>query len=470
MHSNESIDGLIWIGKSYHRILCRAKRNCSIPFKSKGPHCYVHEAEWRGCCRKVPQVPAWAVPGKTRIFLAHRDNPKTKHRGKIFGYFVLHRIELITSRRRSFIPPVQNVREINVAGRRVRVGRCWNGSRIDVQQYIDGGWDDTDEECSVILHKPECKNGDERKEKCWDGSQIVTYRCVDGFWEKTNKKCPGFPDPPPECIDGKTLSAMCLDGSVITTHICIEGKWEPTDGRCPKRKRVPFLEEERSCSLRLLPGSVYLVDARTSEVTDRFTEAVEKEGLIDGYIEAETKAERQQYLRKGRKLFKQIVEKTNCEGIQKTQIPDNLKGKAELRGELVLFINPHVYEKYPRADFKGLQRVDGDRLIEQIACGDRTVSLPLCGESWDSRMAEDLKVSKAFLHRLIDRLAGTITEELKTNQRFRLRGLGIFKVTERKGYWGRNPQNGEKIFVPRKKVVRFKPSKGLMEKINHVGD
>lgn len=77
-------DGMIWVGQSYVSILCHSKKSCAIPLAEKErPHCFVHEAECRGCCRKVPMAPAWLVPGKSRIFLAHRGGTKGKERGRI---------------------------------------------------------------------------------------------------------------------------------------------------------------------------------------------------------------------------------------------------------------------------------------------------------------------------------------------------------------------------------------------------
>jgi hypothetical protein len=54
---------------------------------------FVVEAMNLGCSKRVPKLPEDAVPGKTRVFLAH-DEGKTGH-GVIFGFFVLSGIEII---------------------------------------------------------------------------------------------------------------------------------------------------------------------------------------------------------------------------------------------------------------------------------------------------------------------------------------------------------------------------------------
>jgi DNA-binding protein HU-beta len=44
-------------------------------------------------------------------------------------------------------------------------------------------------------------------------------------------------------------------------------------------------------------------------------------------------------------------------------------------------------------------------------------------------------------------------------------GFGTFSVVKRKARTGRNPQTGEEIKIKAKKVVRFKPGKGLSDKV-----
>jgi len=101
---NNCIDGIIWVNDSYMDIQCNKQVSCAIPH-STGPHCYVHEAQWRGCCIKIPKIPNWAVPDKTKIFLVHKNNFRSASRGKIFGYFVLKRFEEIQVLQRAITTP-----------------------------------------------------------------------------------------------------------------------------------------------------------------------------------------------------------------------------------------------------------------------------------------------------------------------------------------------------------------------------
>jgi len=54
---------------------------------------YIVEALNQGCCKRVPTIPADAVPGKSRVFLAHDEGEKGQ--GVIFGFFIMSGVEVI---------------------------------------------------------------------------------------------------------------------------------------------------------------------------------------------------------------------------------------------------------------------------------------------------------------------------------------------------------------------------------------
>lgn len=57
---------------------------------------YITEANSRGCCRRMPYLPGWVIPGKTRVFLVHQgDQPKNGDTGVLFGYYTLNRIQYV---------------------------------------------------------------------------------------------------------------------------------------------------------------------------------------------------------------------------------------------------------------------------------------------------------------------------------------------------------------------------------------
>ena len=75
-------------------------------------------------------------------------------------------------------------------------------------------------------------------------------------------------------------------------------------------------------------------------------------------------------------------------------------------------------------------------------------------------------ISKANVNRFYDGLVVLAMKKLASDGQFVLPGLGVLRVKVRKAREGRNPQTGEKIRIPRKKVVRFGAYKDLKEMLN----
>ena len=66
---------------------------------------------------------------------------------------------------------------------------------------------------------------------------------------------------------------------------------------------------------------------------------------------------------------------------------------------------------------------------------------------------------------VIQRVFDGITETLVREGRIDLRNFGVFEVRERKPRKARNPRTGEKVEVPAKRVLTFKPGRGLGERV-----
>jgi DNA-binding protein HU-beta len=75
-------------------------------------------------------------------------------------------------------------------------------------------------------------------------------------------------------------------------------------------------------------------------------------------------------------------------------------------------------------------------------------------------------ISKANINRFYDGLVALAKKKLASDGEFTLPGLGVLRVKVRKAREGRNPKTGEKIRIPRKKVVRFGAYKDLKELLN----
>lgn len=55
----------------------------------------------------------------------------------------------------------------------------------------------------------------------------------------------------------------------------------------------------------------------------------------------------------------------------------------------------------------------------------------------------------------------TVAEQAAKSESIVITGFGSFSVSERAAKEGRNPATGEKMTIPAKKVVKFKPGKDL---------
>jgi DNA-binding protein HU-beta len=75
-------------------------------------------------------------------------------------------------------------------------------------------------------------------------------------------------------------------------------------------------------------------------------------------------------------------------------------------------------------------------------------------------------ISKANVNRFYDGLVELAKNKLASEGEFTFPGLGVLRVKIRKAREGRNPKTGEKIKIPRKKVVRFGAYKDLKELLN----
>jgi DNA-binding protein HU-beta len=75
-------------------------------------------------------------------------------------------------------------------------------------------------------------------------------------------------------------------------------------------------------------------------------------------------------------------------------------------------------------------------------------------------------ISKANVNRFYEGLVELAMKKLQQDGEFVLPGLGVLRVRVQKQREGRNPKTGEKIRIPRKKVVRFGAYKDLKEVLN----
>ncbi len=78
-------------------------------------------------------------------------------------------------------------------------------------------------------------------------------------------------------------------------------------------------------------------------------------------------------------------------------------------------------------------------------------------------LAEELDIPKKQATHALDFLAELAYKEAKNG--FTLPGIGKLVLVQRKARMGRNPQTGEPIKIPAKKVVKFRVAKAAKDAI-----
>jgi DNA-binding protein HU-beta len=80
-------------------------------------------------------------------------------------------------------------------------------------------------------------------------------------------------------------------------------------------------------------------------------------------------------------------------------------------------------------------------------------------------LVRETKMEKKAAREFLDGLTTVVEKTLKKGDDLPLTGLGKFKVQHRKARLGRNPQTGEQIKIPAKKVVKFTVAKNLKDTV-----
>lgn len=80
-------------------------------------------------------------------------------------------------------------------------------------------------------------------------------------------------------------------------------------------------------------------------------------------------------------------------------------------------------------------------------------------------LAEKYELEIASTRRVVQGTLDMMLEALLRGDKVELRNFGVFEVIERKGRIARNPKSRQEVFIPERKVVKFKPGKVMDEKI-----
>ncbi len=82
-----------------------------------------------------------------------------------------------------------------------------------------------------------------------------------------------------------------------------------------------------------------------------------------------------------------------------------------------------------------------------------------------SKIAAAAGITKAQAEKTVEGFIGGVGEALSKGDKVTLVGFGTFSVGNRSAREGRNPRTGAKIKIPASKTVKFKPGKGLSDKV-----
>lgn len=81
------------------------------------------------------------------------------------------------------------------------------------------------------------------------------------------------------------------------------------------------------------------------------------------------------------------------------------------------------------------------------------------------KVAKESDLSKAAAEQVVNNVFSAIAEAMKSGDKVTLVGFGTFSTSERAAREGRNPQSGETINIPAKKVVKFKAGSKLTDSV-----
>ena len=80
-------------------------------------------------------------------------------------------------------------------------------------------------------------------------------------------------------------------------------------------------------------------------------------------------------------------------------------------------------------------------------------------------IANDANLTKAQAQAALDAFVSNVKKSLKSGDKVTLVGFGTFSTSTRAERMGRNPQTGQPIRIPERRVAKFSAGKALKEAI-----
>lgn len=83
-------------------------------------------------------------------------------------------------------------------------------------------------------------------------------------------------------------------------------------------------------------------------------------------------------------------------------------------------------------------------------------------------ISEEIGLTQLKTKEIVQKTFDAIVETLVDERRIELRNFGVFEVKKRAARKARNPRTGQRVEVPEKFVVTFKPGKEMEEKVREL--
>ena len=83
-------------------------------------------------------------------------------------------------------------------------------------------------------------------------------------------------------------------------------------------------------------------------------------------------------------------------------------------------------------------------------------------------ISDEIGLTQLRTKEIVQKTFDAIVKTLVEDKRIELRNFGVFEVKKRAARKARNPRTGDKVFVPEKFVVTFKPGKEMEEKVRQL--
>jgi len=84
------------------------------------------------------------------------------------------------------------------------------------------------------------------------------------------------------------------------------------------------------------------------------------------------------------------------------------------------------------------------------------------------KVADQHDITHLLALKAVQLVFDEIEEVVVTKGRIELRNFGIFEVKKRRPRLARNPRSGEKVAVPSRVVVRFKPGREMEQRVGQL--